>query len=239
MVLILAGFILLGVWSFMQREKFNPETQKKNYDYATAGAIIGLVLAFLYLCFMCCCWHNISLGASIMEAASDFVTSNMKVVFLPIFAYIFALVFFAYWAVTAVYLYGVGDVQFNKDLPFATVKNNEQTTYIAWYFLFGLLWVVAFFICLQQFIIAALVCMWYFMGRGDDAGEVSIIKAIHWGTWYHCGSISFGAFCIAVITMIRIVFEYLAHKYEAMAGKDGTLYKIVTCFMRCVLWCLD
>ena len=65
-----------------------------------------------------------------------------------------------------------------------------------------------------------------------------MIKAIHWGTWYHCGSVAFGAFCIAVITMIRVVFEYLANKYEKLAG-DGQLYKIVKCVMTSILYCLD
>lgn len=73
MVLILALFVLFGFWSFMKRSDYDPTTQKKNYDYATAGAGVGWGLAFLYACFMCCCWKNISLGASIMEAASDFV----------------------------------------------------------------------------------------------------------------------------------------------------------------------
>jgi len=162
MVIILAMFILFGAWSFMKRSEYDAVTQKKNYDYATAGAGIAWGLAFLYACFMCCCWNNISLGASIMEAASAFVTSNIRILFLPIIAYILSLAFFAYWAVTAVYLYGIGEVKYNPLLPIATVTNNKNTTYLAWYFLFGLLWVVAFLICLQQFIIAAMTCMWYF-----------------------------------------------------------------------------
>lgn len=60
-----------------------------------------------------------------MEAASDFVTSNVRVVFLPILSYLVAMIFFVYWAVTAVYLYGVGEVTYNPALPIATVKNNE------------------------------------------------------------------------------------------------------------------
>ena len=83
-----------------------------------------------------------------MEVASSFVTSNIRIVFLPIGAYFVSIIFFTYWAVTAVFLYGVGDVTYNDKLPIATVKNNDQTTYIAWYFLFGLFWCVAFFICL-------------------------------------------------------------------------------------------
>lgn len=73
----------------------------------------------------------------------------------------------------------------------------------------------------------------------DAPGEVSVLKAIWWGAWYHMGSVAFGSFCIAVITMIRIVFEYLAKKYEAIAGKDNPVFKCITCCMRCVLWCLD
>ena len=91
--------------------------------------------------------------------------------------------------------------------------------------------------------IAALTCMWYFSGQGaemsDQPGEVSVWMAFKWGSFYHCGSISFGAFLIALITFIRVLFEYLAKKYEAMGNKDGTLYKVVTCCIRCVLWCLD
>jgi hypothetical protein len=93
--------------------------------------------------------------------------------------------------------------------------------------------------CLQQFIIAAMTCMWYFNGQGDAEGRpVSVLTAVKWGCWYHCGSIAFGSFLIAVITMIRIVFEYLSNKYEHMAP-NGTVYKVVKCCMTCVLWCLD
>jgi len=60
-----------------------------------------------------------------MEAASKFVTDNIRIVLLPIIAYIISILFFAYWAVTAVYLYGVGDVTYNSVMPIATVKNNE------------------------------------------------------------------------------------------------------------------
>jgi len=73
----------------------------------------------------------------------------------------------------------------------------------------------------------------------DSPGEVSFLKALKWGLWNHMGSVAFGSFCIALITFIRIIFEYLAKKYEAIAGKDNVLVKVITCCMRCVLYCLD
>ena len=72
----------------------------------------------------------------------------------------------------------------------------------------------------------------------DQPGDVSMFKAIGWGLFYHQGSIAFGSFIIAVVTMIRVIFEYLAKQYET-ANKENPIVKVVTCFIRCILWCLD
>ena len=106
------------------------------------------------------CWNNcgsVSFGAFCIA-----VVTMIRIVFLPIVAYVISIAFFTYWAITAVYMYGIGTVKYQAGVPFAVVENSKHTTYLAWYFLFGLLWVVAFFICLQQFIIASMTCMWYF-----------------------------------------------------------------------------
>lgn len=56
-----------------------------------------------------------------MEAASDFVTSNVRIIFLPVLAYVLTALFFAYWIVTAIYLYGIGTVTWDPNLPVAKV----------------------------------------------------------------------------------------------------------------------
>lgn len=212
MVLILASFVLLGGWSWIKRSEFDPELEKNNYQYATYGAAVAWTIGFLYLCFMCCCWKNISLGASIMEAASAFVGQNLRVLLLPIISYFISFAFLLYWIMTAAFLYSVGEPEFKEGSPIANIKWVKEIRYSMYFFVFGLFWVVAFIICMQQFIIAALTCMWYFYGQGngksDSNGEVSLLKAISWGMWYHCGSIAFGSFIIAVVTMIRVIFEY-------------------------------
>lgn len=85
--------------------------------------------------------------------------------------------------------------------------------------------------------------MWYFSGQGADAsdatGEVSVMLAIKWAIFSHLGSIAMGSFLIAVVTMIRVVFEYIVEKYEQVGNKENPIYKAVKCFIRCMLWCLD
>lgn len=72
----------------------------------------------------------------------------------------------------------------------------------------------------------------------DSAHGVSICRAFKWGIWNHCGSIALGSFLIALITFIRIVFEYLAKQAE-QANKENPVFKAVVCYVRYILWCLD
>ena len=73
----------------------------------------------------------------------------------------------------------------------------------------------------------------------DQPGEVSLFKAMGWALWYHLGSIAFGSFLIALITFIRVVFEYIVKQYESVGNKENVIYKAVTCCVRCVLYLLD
>ena len=109
MLLILIGFILLGGWAWMKKAEYDPVLQEKNYNYCLYGAIVAWSLAGIYLCFIICCWKNISLGASIMECASEFVAGNLRVLWLPVTSYLVCVPFIAYWIVTAVFLYSMGE----------------------------------------------------------------------------------------------------------------------------------
>lgn len=112
MVAILVAFILLGGWAWMKKDDYDPVAEKENYDYATYGAYVAWGFAVVYFFFICCCWKNISLGASIMEAASEFVSSNLRIITLPVIAYTICIPFMVYWVVSATYIYSIGEVEF-------------------------------------------------------------------------------------------------------------------------------
>lgn len=164
MLLILILFLLAGAWSWMKKDDYDPVIAENNHNYCKYGAFAAWGIAGIYLIFICCCWKNISLGASIMEAAADFVTSTIRVIWLPIGGYALCVPYLCYWVVSAAFLYSVGEPYF-KDMSFiAEIKWDDQTTYLWWFFLFALLWSIAFLICVQQFAIAATACQWYWGG---------------------------------------------------------------------------
>jgi Plasma-membrane choline transporter len=72
-----------------------------------ASVAIG-VGTLIYIIIIGCLWNDIKIGASIMEAAGDFMSSNLKVIVVPIIATVMFLPFILWWAATIIYLFGMG-----------------------------------------------------------------------------------------------------------------------------------
>ena len=95
-----------------------------------------------------------------------------------------------------------------------------------------------FIIGCAQFIISATCVIWYFSSTSDSNGSGSISRGVYWVFRYHLGSIAFGAFIIALVQMIRLVFEYYADQIQK-ANKDNKVVKALLCATRYLLDCLE
>jgi len=166
LLIILVCFVLFGYFCFknagiykeaedeLYEKKYkdtNPKPEMEystNYTYSLYGSYAFWVIAVLYALCVCCCWSNISLGASIMEAASEFVSETLRVLILPPLAYLISISWITFWLYTAVHLYSIGEPEFRENQFIANIKWTDQQFYIMWYYLFALFWVVAFLISL-------------------------------------------------------------------------------------------
>lgn len=99
--------VLGGYATWIQKDNFLEGTD--NYKYAQGGAIFIWALTALYTLFVCCQWNNIALGAAIVKAASDFVSSNSRVALVPVVVYLLSLPVALWWTVSAVYLMSIGE----------------------------------------------------------------------------------------------------------------------------------
>lgn len=164
----------------------------------------------------------------------------MSVFFVPLIFFVLTIVWILFWALGSVYIATVDDVIKAEDSPFATVDWTETTSFMWWYHIFGLFWVGAFIIGVAQFIIAAAACMWYYShgGESDTKAKGSLMQGLYWVFRYHLGSIAFGALIIAIVQMIKLIFEYWRKKVEKTAP-DNALTKCIICCARCCIWCLD
>lgn len=113
-----------------------------------------------------------------------------------------------------------------------------EANYLFLYNLFTYLWVNAFLIGVAQFVISAAAALWYFSSTSDSNGSGSLLRGFWWVFRYHLGSIAFGAFLIALVQFIRIIFEYYKKQIEKF-NKSNPAIKVILCLTSCCLDCLE
>lgn len=215
----------------------------KEYAAAVVGSIVIWVIVGLYCFFILCNWNAISLGASIMETASEFIVENKTIIYLPCVAYGICLPIIIWWTASAVFVYGLGTPTFKDNRFVAVLEGTDSSDYMFCYFVFGLFWILSWVMAMQVFITSCTACMWYFTGEGSDTvnfrQSYSSNMAVKWAFTYHAGSMAMGAFLVAVVTVIRLVMEYLMYSFEKANPGENIIWKVIKACIRCVGWSLD
>ncbi|XP_075239030.1 choline transporter-like protein 2 isoform X2 [Convolutriloba macropyga] len=117
---------------------------------------------------------------------------------------------------------------------FQEFVGSEYISAVHAYNLFMSLWLINFIIALGQCTLAGGFAGWYWT-RGEP-GALPVIKSYYRCLRYHMGSLAFGSFIIAVIQIIRMILEYLDHKYK---DKKGMIATFVMKCLRCCFWCFE
>jgi solute carrier family 44 (choline transporter-like protein), member 2/4/5 len=104
--------------------------------------------------------------------------------------------------------------------------------------LFGILWVMAWWTYSAKFVVMAAATTYYFNSNAETEGQAELLYSFKLAHIYHTGSIAAGAFIIAVIEFIKIIFLYFAKKAEKASG-GNKLIKAVVCVAECVLSCIE
>jgi len=79
---------------------------------------------------------------------------------------------------------------------------------------------------------------YYFNSDATKEGEAEIGLGFRFAYVYHCGSIAFGAFIIALVQFIKLIFLYLAQQAEKASGNNPAVKMIVACGA-CILNCIE
>lgn len=108
---------------------------------------------------------------------------------------------------------------------------------MAYYQLFGFLWLVCFIIACTQYVVIVAVSTWYFTSTSDERGNLSLSKGFFWIFRYNLGSLAFGSLIIAIIWAVRICLEYV-NKKALLANANGMPNAAAKCFVNATRCCL-
>ena len=200
-------------------------------------------MALFLICLVICQWKNIRLGAAVLQTSSDFMSSNQRLILLPLINYFLMVPIVGAWLAFMAFLGSIGTPQYSENSYISGMQYEKYIIILFLIMLFGILWVLAFMEAIEKFIIAATTCMWYFSGEGSDEkdkkGTVSICLSTKWAFKYHIGTMAMGSLLIAIMSIIKILFEYIVKKAEAAGQAKNPIAKVVICVTRCIIWCVD
>lgn len=242
------GFIGSGTWCWILRnqglEKGTFAADSSTSDYLFWGAIILWVVSALYVCCLVCNQKALRVSIRIIEVAGDFVADTKRVMFVPVGFFFVAIITSFAWLYGYICITSIGTITIEnqlsqeKDVAYgATVSN------MLWIMIFGYFWIMAFILACNEFVIIVSAATWYFSDKtveDDDgiAGDAEVYKGFTWIFRYHFGSLAMGSLLVAIVWMIRFVFEYVAKKMEAATGANAFTKCVVGC-IRCCLDCFD
>jgi hypothetical protein len=108
------------------------------------------------------------------------------------------------------------------------------------------LWLIAFMVSLNVFVIAVAAVVWYFQqGNNQEHGGKSTrnpcCTGYLWAFGWHMGSIAFGSFILATVWAIQIIMTYVASKMKDAKASNacvscmfGYIQYCLACFERCI-----
>lgn len=228
-ITIFLGFFILGgcgIFLYLTASTYDKTDNTRDYMKYTAYGLFGICAVYLLVVLWCC--NRLRLGIAILQTTADYINATPKVFIVPILFFLLIIAWFAYWIVSAIWIWSVGEVKKRSDSPFATMKWTEETRYVFLYNLFGLFWINAFLIGCSQFILAVSAATWYFTHTADSGGSASLSKGFKWILRYHLGSIAFGSLVIAICEFIKFMFEYYRKQMTGRVFNNP--------FGKCLLW---
>ena len=92
--------------------------------------------------------------------------------------------------------------------------------------LFGFYWSMNFITALGQMTLAGAFASWYFAFKKPQDVPTFALTAAFFRSFYHFGTMAFGALIIAIIQILRSILNYIERKTERYSN---TVTKILLC----------
>jgi hypothetical protein len=243
-ILLFFFFVLAGYGAWYTRSQLKNDDNDANDDYNDHlfwTAMVFWLVSLVYVIFVACNWKSLKVSIAIIETAADFFADTKRIVLVPLCYFGVALIVFGVWLGALICVNSIGDIKVDSiKAQSKDVEHSADTIYMLCYMWFGIFWLMAFLISSNEFVIIVSTCTWYFSRKDipdDDGipGDSDVMKGFIWSIRYHPGSIAFGSFLLALVWVIRALFEYVGNAVEKASGENAA----TRCLLGCVRCCLD
>ena len=237
-------------------------------DYGIYYQVIGYSLLAFALITICMCIFMrkaIQSAIHIIRTAAKALAQNFSLTLFPVITFMGIAATGVVFIICGILLLTAGNItesaMFTNDTSTsatalaladsykpASLKSFDMLNYMMIFDLFMFFWTTEFIQAIGVMVVGGTISHWYF-GTTDTGVKPG---ASHHGqshpcccSWwialrFHMGSAAFGSFLIALITMVRLAFEYIDHEMKKHnTGTPNIAMRALKCMVSCCLYCLN
>lgn len=233
----------------------------------TTGIILA-VFTGLFVVVVFFMRKTISLAIKVVQESAKVLEDVKSLLVWPLVPLFFGVIYFAFWAAAALYVYSVGtdtlagpppyaiSHKFNSsffptDQPNANInithvhfhEFDKKYEVVMWVHLFGFFWNAQFLLYLGSMVVSGAVADWYFSSHQsrESWSRMPVCSSFLRTLRFHVGSVALGSLILAVIRFTRAVLMYMQKKFlsDDPNGLQKCMVCIVNCFLKCLDCCLD
>ena len=181
---------------------------------------------------------------AVIQTASSFVADSKRLIFIPVLYFGIAIMLSVLFLAGLICVSSIGEITVGSStLQTKSIEWSGSTEGMFWYMMFMYLWVMAFCMAMNEFVIIVAGITWYYSDKEKEdldgiPGDSDVSVGMWWSIRYHLGTLAAGSLIQAIVWAIRIIFEYVAKKMEGAEGGNGCTKCLVGC-IRCCLDCFD
>lgn len=174
-----------------------------------------------------------------IDASADFLAKTKRILFVPLLFFVLTVIAVLLWIPAVMCVVSMNKIEADPLIPQGkTITWKDENVYMFLFMLFGILWICAWLEYSSTFVVMVSATTYYFNSHAEQDGEAEVGLGFHFAFMCHAGSIAVGAFIIALIRFINLVFMYLAKQAEKQSG-DNPGVKLVVAVGQCILKCLE
>ena len=246
---ITVGLALIGggftCW-FVRADWMNDANMSEDNDITTWlfwGAIVFWIVSALYVLCLWCNLNSLRVAIRVIETAADYFADTKRIALVPVLFFFVAVITTFVWLYGYICITSIGTITASGSSQSKDVDYGPAVSNMLWIMIFGFFWLMAFILSMNEFVIIVSAASWYFSDKtipDDDGipGDSEVWKGFAWIFQYHFGSLALGSLLIAIVWIIRAIFEYVAEKVQDAAGDNG-FTRALLCCVRCCLDCFD
>ena len=227
------------------------EAEQEAFDKEKGQGPMQMLGALIVMAILCCAFatmvicgrDSLQRAIDVIDASADYIAHNKRVILVPNVHFLFTLIFSIVWLGAFLCVVSLNKIEADSLMPQGRDLQweDKKVFYAALFMFFGFLWITAWIEYTSRFIVIVGACTYYFNNHRDNQDEeasAEIMYGVKCAYLHHMGSIAFGAFIIALIRFVKLVFYYLAKKLEKSSGENPAVKAAVAC-AGCILNCIE